>query len=123
MAPDCELFPLSAPATRNFGPLPNLWAAAGISPLFKGGGHVDSYAAVVAWVTENLWGRMSSMPFQNFQTLDVTRFRQTLAKLHEAVGCGNGRVEVVRKGCADVCVLISKAELESLEQALEILAQ
>ena len=66
---------------------------------------------------------MSSIPFRNFQTLDVTRFRQTLAKLHEAVGCGNGRVEVVRKGCADVCVLISKAELESLEQALEILAQ
>ena len=65
---------------------------------------------------------MSSMPFRNFQTLDVTRFRQTLAKLHEAVGCGNGRVEVVRKGCADVCVLISKAELESLEQALAILS-
>jgi PHD/YefM family antitoxin component YafN of YafNO toxin-antitoxin module len=61
--------------------------------------------------------------FQNFQTLDVTRFRQTLANLHDAVGCGNGRVEVTRKGCADVCVLISKAELESLERALEILAE
>jgi PHD/YefM family antitoxin component YafN of YafNO toxin-antitoxin module len=55
--------------------------------------------------------------------LDVTRFRQTLAKLHEAVGCGNGRIEVTRRGCNDVCVLISKSELESLEQALEILAQ
>ena len=65
----------------------------------------------------------SASPFRNFQTLDVTRFRQTLAKLHEAVGCGHGRVEVTRKGCGDVCVLISKCELEALEQALDILAE
>ena len=57
-----------------------------------------------------------------FQTLDVTRFRQAMAKLHEVVGCGRGRVEITRRGCDDVCVLISKAELESLEQALEILS-
>ena len=66
---------------------------------------------------------MSAVPFSNFQSLDVTRFRQTLAKLHEAVGCGHGRVEVTRRGCDDVCVLISKCELEALEQALDILAQ
>ena len=66
---------------------------------------------------------MSAVPFQNFQSLDVTRFRQTLAKLHEAVGCGHGRVEVTRRGCDDVCILISKCELEALEQALEIFAQ
>lgn len=65
---------------------------------------------------------MSAVPFSNFQSLDVTRFRQTLAKLHEAVGCGSGRIEVTRRGCNDVCVLISKCELEALEQALEILA-
>ena len=65
---------------------------------------------------------MSAVPFTNFQTLDVTRFRQTLAKLHEAVGCGTGRIEVTRRGCDDVCVLISKCELDALEQALEILA-
>ena len=58
-----------------------------------------------------------------FQTLDVTRFRQTLAKLHEAVGCGHGRIEVTRRGCQDVCVLISKCELEALERAIEILAE
>ena len=58
-----------------------------------------------------------------FQTLDVTRFRSAMAKLHEVVGCGKGRVEITRRGCDDVCVLISKAELESLEQALEILTQ
>jgi hypothetical protein len=58
-----------------------------------------------------------------FQTLDVTRFRTAMAKLHEAVGCGRGRIEITRRGCDDHCVLISKAELESLEQALEILTQ
>jgi PHD/YefM family antitoxin component YafN of YafNO toxin-antitoxin module len=67
---------------------------------------------------------MSALPsFRNFQTLDVSKFRQTLAKLHEAVGCGNGRVEVTRRGCNDVCVLISRSELEALEQALEILTR
>jgi len=66
---------------------------------------------------------MSALPFRNFQTLDVTTFRQALAQLHEAVGCGNGRVEVIRGDCDDVCVLISKSELQALEHALEILAQ
>ena len=58
-----------------------------------------------------------------FQTLDVTRFRQAMAKLHETVGCSHGRIEITRRGCADVCVLISKAELEALERAMEILAE
>ena len=58
-----------------------------------------------------------------FQNLDVTRFRRALANLHELVGCGKGRVEVTRRGCADACVLISKAELESLERALQIFAE
>jgi hypothetical protein len=57
-----------------------------------------------------------------FQSLDVTRFRRALANLHEVVGCGKGRIEVTRRGCDDICVLISKAELESLEKALEIFA-
>lgn len=57
-----------------------------------------------------------------FQTVDVTQFRRALADLHARVGQMRGRVEVKRRGCDDVCVLISKAELESLEQALEILA-
>ena len=62
------------------------------------------------------------MSAECFQTLDVTRFRRALANLHEVVGCGKGRVEVTRRGCEDVCVLISKAELESLERALQIFA-
>jgi PHD/YefM family antitoxin component YafN of YafNO toxin-antitoxin module len=63
------------------------------------------------------------MSAECFQTLDVTRFRRALANLHEAVGCGRGRIEVTRRGCDDVCVLISKSELESLERALEIFAE
>ena len=55
-----------------------------------------------------------------FQNLDITQFRRTLNKLHETVGCCRGRVEVKRRGCDEVCVLISKAELEALEKALEI---
>ena len=58
-----------------------------------------------------------------FQCLDVTRFRRARANLHELVGCGKGRIEVTRRGCEDVCVLISKAELESLERALQIFAE
>jgi PHD/YefM family antitoxin component YafN of YafNO toxin-antitoxin module len=63
------------------------------------------------------------MSAECFQTLDVTRFRRALANLHETVGCGKGRIEVTRRGCEDVCVLISKAELESLERALQIFAE
>ena len=58
-----------------------------------------------------------------FQALDITRVRRTLAKLHEQVACGSGRVEIRRRGCQDVCVMISKCELEALEKALEILSE
>ena len=58
-----------------------------------------------------------------FQSLDVTRFRRAIANLHEVVGCGKGRIEVTRQGCEDVCVLISKCELDSLEHALRIMAE
>jgi PHD/YefM family antitoxin component YafN of YafNO toxin-antitoxin module len=53
----------------------------------------------------------------------VTRFRRALADLHEVVGTAKGRIEISRRGCDDVCVLISKAELESLERALAIFAE
>ena len=58
-----------------------------------------------------------------FQALDITRVRRTLAKLHEQVACGSGRIEIRRRGCQDVCVMISKCELEALEKALEILSE
>ena len=58
-----------------------------------------------------------------FHTLDVTRFRLELADLHTQVANGQGRVEITRNGTPDVCVLISKTELDSLERALEILSR
>lgn len=45
-----------------------------------------------------------------------------MADLHERVALGKGRVEIKRRGCDEVCVMISKSELEALERALEILS-
>jgi hypothetical protein len=62
-----------------------------------------------------------------FQSLDVNRFHRALADLHRVVGTAKGRVEISCEGGNDnsdgVCVLISKAELESLERALAIFAE
>jgi PHD/YefM family antitoxin component YafN of YafNO toxin-antitoxin module len=58
-----------------------------------------------------------------FQTLDLNRFGRGLAKIHETVGSGRGRVEVTQPDCDDACVLISKAELESLERALQLFSE
>jgi len=57
-----------------------------------------------------------------FQTLNVAQFLQLVEDLHGRVSQRHGRIEITADGCGDVCVLISKAELESLERALEILA-
>ena len=57
-----------------------------------------------------------------FSALDVVRARQALSTLHEQVAFGRGRVEIMQSGCDRVCVMISKAELEALETALEILS-
>ena len=56
------------------------------------------------------------------QTLELTRLRRALARIHEQVSSRTERIEFTRDGSEDVCVIISKAELESLERALEILA-
>ena len=57
-----------------------------------------------------------------FHTLSVSQFRGALEELHDRVARGHGRIVITRDGCDQVCVLISRAELESLEQALEILS-
>ena len=57
-----------------------------------------------------------------FSTLSVSQFIGAVEELHGRVAGGHGRIEITRDGCDDVCVLISKAELQSLEQALEILS-
>lgn len=58
-----------------------------------------------------------------FKTIDLTSCRRALSELHELVTKGHGRIHVKRRGCDDVCVLISQAELDALERALEILSQ
>jgi hypothetical protein len=57
-----------------------------------------------------------------FQTLDVALFQEAVARLHEVVCGGKGRIEITRPDCDEVCVLISKTELESMERALQIFA-
>jgi hypothetical protein len=63
------------------------------------------------------------MSGSSFETMDVTTARRALSRLHELIIKTKGRIELTRRGCDDVCILISKAELDSLEQALEIYAQ
>jgi hypothetical protein len=55
-------------------------------------------------------------------TLDMTQVGRAIRKLHDHVVGARKRVEITRAGCEDICVMISKSELESLEQALSILA-
>jgi PHD/YefM family antitoxin component YafN of YafNO toxin-antitoxin module len=58
-----------------------------------------------------------------FNTLKLSQFRHSIDTLHERVAVGHGRVEIIRDDCDDACVLISKAELEALEYALDVLAR
>ena len=59
----------------------------------------------------------------SFQSLDLNAARVELESLFEQVIRGTGRVEITRNGSSDEsCVLISQAELNSLERALEILS-
>lgn len=62
------------------------------------------------------------MPADLFQTLNIADVRHVLETLHERIACRNGRIEITCDGSDQSCVIISKAELESLERALEILA-
>ena len=62
------------------------------------------------------------MSAERFDSYDVGYVSSALQKLHEQVARTTARVEITRDGCDDCCVLISKAELDSLERALEILA-
>ena len=62
------------------------------------------------------------MTAETNQMLELARLRRALERLHEQVASRTERIEFTRDGSEDVCVIISKAELESLERALEILA-
>ncbi|HEY8746999.1 MAG TPA: hypothetical protein VIM11_03420 [Tepidisphaeraceae bacterium] len=58
-----------------------------------------------------------------FHTLSLSQFLQAIEDLHQRVSIGKGRIEITRDDCEDVCILISKAELEALEHAIEILTR
>lgn len=58
-----------------------------------------------------------------FHTLSLREFLKLVDGLHGKVAKGHGRIEITADGCDDVCILISKTELEALERALEILAE
>ena len=61
----------------------------------------------------------------SFQTLGLAQVQGELVKLYQNVAAQKGRVQIKNPVKADGscdCVLISAAELESLETALEILS-
>jgi hypothetical protein len=65
---------------------------------------------------------MSEGTERSHPSVDMTKVGKIMRKLHDQV-CGNRqRVEITRAGCDDVCVMISKRELEHLEQAMALLA-
>jgi PHD/YefM family antitoxin component YafN of YafNO toxin-antitoxin module len=54
--------------------------------------------------------------------LDLNKARQDLVDLFHQVTENHKRIEIQDGNAQDACVIISKSELESLEKALEILA-
>jgi prevent-host-death family protein len=60
---------------------------------------------------------------ETFQKIDVGIARQSLDSLHDHVVGRSKRIIITKAGSDDAAVLISLAELESLEQALEILSR
>ena len=60
------------------------------------------------------------MSDETFQTLDAKSISRELVNLYQLVARNKGRVEIDSPDGG--CVIISKAELESLEKALAVLA-
>lgn len=59
----------------------------------------------------------------SFQTLTLAQVQSNLIDLYRRIACTQGRVDIAaEEGGECDCVLISKAELDSLERALSILA-
>ena len=64
---------------------------------------------------------MSATTAVAHQTVAIDRVKRDLHKYHEHVIRNWGRIVITRDGIGDAaCVLISKAELDHLERALEI---
>lgn len=62
------------------------------------------------------------MSAESHPSYDVSVVAPALESLHEHVTRTKGRIEITRRGTDERCVLISKEELLSLEQALEVLS-
>lgn len=60
--------------------------------------------------------------FGRFQSMDCSAAQSGLDQLVDAVAAGCGRVTITGSSPASECVLISRAELESLEKAIAILS-
>jgi PHD/YefM family antitoxin component YafN of YafNO toxin-antitoxin module len=65
---------------------------------------------------------MSHTIEHSYPQVEMTKVGQIIRKLHDQVVGQRRRVEITRAGYEDGCVMISKAELESLENALAIFA-
>jgi len=57
-----------------------------------------------------------------FLTLSLNHVQGDLLSLYQRIACEKGRVEITGGDGACACVLISKAELDSLETALAVLS-
>jgi hypothetical protein len=57
-----------------------------------------------------------------YPTVDMTKVGRIIRKLHDQVVGQRRRVEITRAGCDDGLVMISRAELETLENTLAIFA-
>ena len=63
------------------------------------------------------------MAGKSFQVLSTSEAEVLLDELHNRVSEYNDRVDITCKGSKLRCVLISQAELEGLEKAVEILSE
>jgi PHD/YefM family antitoxin component YafN of YafNO toxin-antitoxin module len=57
-----------------------------------------------------------------FGCVELSAASADFAALHELVCQKRGRIEITDPGSGECCILISRNELEALEQALEILS-
>ena len=60
---------------------------------------------------------------KSFQILDISEANSIFEELHARVAQLNDRVIFTRKGSRARCILISEAELNGLERAVEILSE
>ena len=71
---------------------------------------------------DQMWTGMQKSSGNLFKTISAAEASGTLVHLLEQVSSGIGRIEIVGPREDGACVLLSKAELDCLEQALAILS-